>query len=182
MFALADILKRSMRTYVITGPSSCGKSTLIEHLRERGFLIVPEVARSVLSEGVFHPCRDPYLFQQEIAKRQAAAEDTLRQAAGEIAFLDRGFLDQIAYCRYTCGSRIPPEVQTDAHYDGVFFLEMLPNFVADGVRVEKGTDEALDIYRMTVEAYQKRGVPSVNIPVRPVPERADMVLKHLDLL
>jgi predicted ATPase len=168
-----------MKTYVITGPSSCGKTTLIEQLKERGYFVVPEIARGVLLDGVFHPKRDTYLFQQEIAKRQALAEEKMREMDADIVFLDRGFHDQIAYCRHTCEGRIPPEVKTDAYYDGVFFLEMLPTFFADGVRVESGSEEANLIHQMTMEAYKKYGIPSFHIPVLPVDERADLVIQYI---
>jgi len=166
-----------MRIYVITGPSSCGKSTLIEHLRGRGFFVVREAARSVLIEGVFHPSRDPYLFQQEIARRQAKEEEKMRRLKIDIAFLDRGFHDQIAYCRHTGIAQLPPEIQTNAHYDGVFILEKLPHFVLDGVRVEEDEDEAMHIHKMTAQEYKKRGIPSLFIPAVSVSERADIIIK-----
>jgi predicted ATPase len=168
-----------MQTYVITGPSSCGKTTLIEELKKRGYFVVPEIARGVLLDGIFHPKRDAFLFQQEIARRQAVAEEKMRATPIDVAFLDRGFHDQIAYCRHTCDGRIPPEVKTDTHYDGVFFLEMLPTFFNDGVRVESGTEEANLIHQMTIKAYEKCEIPSFHIPVLPIAERADLVIQYI---
>lgn len=167
-----------MKTYVITGPSSSGKSTLIEHLQKQGFFVVTEVARGVLEEGVFHPNRDPFLFQQEIARRQAEAEEKMRASDADIVFLDRGFYDQLAYCRHTGVSELPPEIRLDAHYDGVFVLEMLPNFQSDGVRVESNKEEALHLHEITLKEYEKRGIPCISVPAIPVSERANFVIQH----
>ncbi|TRZ53238.1 hypothetical protein D4R99_01200 [bacterium] len=168
-----------MKTYVITGPSSSGKSTLIEHLQKQGFFVVTEVARGVLTEGIFHPSRDPFLYQQEIARRQMEAEEKMREANADIVFLDRGFYDQIAYCRHAGLAELPPEILLDARYDGVFVLEMLPNFQSDGVRIENGAEEARHLNEMTLKEYEKRGIPCVRVPATPVSERADFIIRTL---
>lgn len=167
-----------MKTYVITGPSSSGKSTLVEYLGQQGFFVVKEVARGVLEEGIFHPSRDPYLFQQEIARRQTIEEEKMRKTDADIVFLDRGFYDQIAYCRQAGVSKLPPEIQLDAHYDGVFILEMLPNFEIDGIRVEKDANEALHLHQITQKEYEKRGIPCIHVPVIPVSERSNFVIQY----
>lgn len=171
--------EKNMKKYVITGPSSCGKTTLISYFQGRGFAVIPELARAVLLDGVFHPSKSPFHFQQEIARRQAAEEQKIPMEKEGIVFLDRGFYDQIAYCWHTGVSILPPEIQTDAHYDGVFFLEMLPVFEKDGVRVESSADEAMSITGMFVEEYQKRNIPLVRVPVLSVSERAEYILKFI---
>jgi len=168
-----------MRAYVITGPASCGKSTLVSHLSERGFFVVNEIARQVLLDGVFHPNEDPYLFQQEIARRQIIAERKMREVLPEVAFLDRGFYDQIGYCERTGVKELPREIRLDAHYDGAFVLDMLPDFEADGVRVEADKEEVLRINEIIVREYERRNIPIIRVPVMPVHERAEFVISRV---
>jgi predicted ATPase len=170
-----------MRTYVITGPASCGKSTLIEHLHKRGFPVVFEIAREVLLEGNFHPNVDPFLFQQEIAKRQTIEEEKLKDLDAEVVFLDRGFYDQIAYCYYNGVTELPQEIKLDAWYDGVFVLEALPKYEMDGVRVENSLEEARKTSDMIVEEYRGRGIPIFHVPVMTIAERIDLVLNKLSI-
>ena len=165
-----------MRTYVITGPSSCGKTTLAEHLKTRGYSVVQETARQVLEEGKFHPARDAFLFQQEIARRQFLEEERVKENVAELVFFDRGFLDQIAFCRHSGLKEFPPEIRRNAYYDGVFFLEKLPFFESDGVRVENDLEEAMLISEMIKEEYAKMNIPIRNVPIMPVVERAQYIL------
>ncbi len=167
-----------MKTFVITGPSSSGKSTLIEFLQNKGFYVVPEIARSVLEEGVFHPSRDPYLFQKEIAKRQATAEEKMKSLDIPIAFLDRGFHDQIAYCKHSGITEFPPEIQIHSEYTGVFNLEMLNKFESDGIRIEKGGEEARQIHKVALDEYKKCGIPVISIPAISVSDRAKLIIEY----
>jgi predicted ATPase len=171
-----------MRKYVITGPASCGKTTLIEHLHKKGFPVVFEIAREVLLEGNFHPNVDPFLFQQEIAKRQTIEEEKIQDLDAEIVFLDRGFYDQIAYCYYNGVTELPPEIKLDAQYDGVFVLEALSKFEMDGVRVENTLEEARTTSDMIVREYEKRGISTIHIPAVTVAERIDLVLRKLQTI
>ncbi len=167
-----------IKKYVITGPSSCGKTTLIEAFAQKGFFVVREVARTVLEEGEFHPSKDPFLFQQEIAKRQCAEEDKLHDFLG-VVFLDRGFYDQIAFCKHAGVETFPSEIRLDAHYDAVFLLEGLSFFESDGVRVEKDAKEANGIVSLFREEYQKRNIPIFDIPACGVEERVENILEIL---
>lgn len=67
-----------MEMYVITGSSSCGKTTLIEHLEKRGFPTSQEAARSILEEGMLHPLKDPVLFQNELVRRHFLEEERIK--------------------------------------------------------------------------------------------------------
>lgn len=169
-----------MRGFVITGPSSCGKTTVIEHLKGVGYLTVPEMARCVLREGNLHPLRDPFLYQCEIARRQFVEEENIKNKAKveEVVFLDRGFYDQLAFCRHFGIERPPEDVWNEIRYEGVFFLERLDSFETDGVRFEKDMNEALAISEMIEEEYKKR-IPLFKVPLMPVVERVAYILSRV---
>ena len=165
-----------MKFYVITGPSSSGKSTLINHLSQRGFPVIKEVARSVLAERALHPSKDPYEFQNEIARRQLAEEEKARMLAGQLTFLDRGLYDQIAFCRHFGVKKLPAALMKTNSYDAAFILEPITDFEKDGIRIENNIAEAISIKDMVVEEYKKRQIPCVHIPALSVEKRADLIL------
>lgn len=164
-----------MEMYVITGSSSCGKTTLVEHLEKLGFPVAREGARDILAEGILHPLKDPVLFQNELARRQFLEEERVKNLNGEAAFLDRGIYDHVIFCRHFGVTELPPELKREPGYGAVFVLDSLP-FENDGIRIEKDIEEALRFKDAIVKEYEVRGIPCVPIPVMPVEARADMML------
>lgn len=171
-----------MRACVITGASSSGKTTIINYLDKLGFAVMHEVARDVLEEGHLHPHKNIYDFQEEVAKRHIAKEEELRSNYdNKIVFFDRGIYDNIAFCRYFGMKRLPKPLNKNIHYDTVFVLDQLDSFEHDGTRIEKDFKEALDIKKMIVNEYKKRGIECVNVPIMPTGERVNFILNYLSL-
>ena len=87
--------------YVITGPPSCGKSTTIELLAQRGFRVRSEIARAYIDEEILKGrkieeiCSDMSRFQSEILRRAFSSEAAL--PPDELIFLDRAIPDSLAY-------------------------------------------------------------------------------------
>ncbi len=168
-----------MKICVITGPSSSGKTTVARILHERGFPVSEEPARSIIAEGALHPARDDIAFQEEVARRQLAEERRVRAARAPAAFLDRGVYDQFAFCAHF-GVPVPAAVRESAlAYDAAFILDALPEFEADGVRIEKDKAEAAAIGERIAAEYRARGVPCVRVPRMSPAERADFILAAL---
>ena len=165
-----------MKIFVITGPSSCGKTTTVNHLAKLGYPVLHEVAREIILEGQLHP--RTAAFQEELAKRHFAAETATRAQNHKIVFLDRGLYDNAAFCRHFGITQLPIALQAGMHYDAVFALESLHNFEQDGVRVESGREEAIAISNLIKEEYDKRGVQHIAVPALSVAERVDFILKH----
>ena len=123
--------------FVITGGPSSGKTTLIELLGKRGHATIPEVARTVIDEGlakgrlVEEIRKDEKQFQDEVLRRKIAIEAAHNRNA--LTFFDRGMHDTIAYLRLY-GWELDQHVQQaveQANYRQVFLLEPLPDFQRD---------------------------------------------------
>lgn len=169
-----------MKAYVITGASSSGKTTIINYLDKLGFAVMHEVARDVLEEGSLHPHKNIYDFQREVAVRHIAKEENLRaNNNSKIIFFDRGIYDNIAFCRYFGLKKLPKELNTKMHYDAVFVLNQLDNFEHDGTRIEKDSEEALDIKKIIINEYKKRDIKCINVPVMSPEERVTFILNYL---
>jgi predicted ATPase len=165
-----------MRTFVVTGASSCGKTTLINELAKRGHPVLHEVARELIAEGKLAP--RTAAFQNELAARHLAREVALRETFAPFCFLDRGAYDNSAFCRHF-GFNEPAAIAAQDHaYDAVFVLDSLGDFQSDGVRIESGLAEALAIRDLIRAEYERRGIPRITVPAMSLEERADFILKY----
>lgn len=169
--------------YVLTGGPCAGKTTLILELERRGHHVIHEAARLIIEEELAEGKtleeirRPPGRFERRVVERNIAHEKGLPSEL--TVFLDRGILDNVAYHRYL---NIPMDAQleeaaTAARYRKVFLLDMV-DFEQDEARNET-PEQASAIHEHLAKAYEEYGVPLVRVPVLPVPERAEFILKNL---
>lgn len=162
-----------MKIVLAGGPCS-GKSSVIEELFRRGHCVVREAAREVLEvRGERIVSAD---LQREISRKQVELERDLDEG---LVFLDRGLVDVVAYSNYALGE-LPDDLkglQFRGRYSKVFLLDRLP-FQDDGLRVESGEEVAREIHEEIARAYENFGYEIERVPVMPIGERADYILKR----
>lgn len=170
---------------VITGAPSSGKTSVIDELSRRGFPIVREAARSFIEaclkkgETLADIRGDEISFQTEIT--DLALELDRQLNLKQLTFMDRGLPDSISYLRF--GGHDPMRAETAARlyiYKAVFIFDRLP-VVADGVRSENNSD-AMTLDKLLEEDYRRLGYLPIRVPVLSIAERADFILKKLNLL
>lgn len=163
---------------VITGGPSVGKTTIVSGVAERGFPIVHEFATEIIKEGILLPWVDRCSFQNEVLRRQCAAEKELDGVDGPV-FLDRGLFDGEAYYIYD-KLEIPERFsQLDASkYSLAFLVELLPFFDKTDVRREN-LEFTKEISVILENCYTSRGVEVVRVPAMPPTERVDFVIAEV---
>jgi len=172
-----------IRKIVISGGPCCGKSTLIRQLKRKGFSIIPESAREIIQKRKgFKATHEEILYRQRaIAAKQYEMEARAeRELDNQIVFLDRGLVDNLAYCSIYLGG-IPKDIGSivkESKYRTVFVLDPLP-FVHDGLRTEKGQEEALRIHKEIIKHYSQEDYNLLNVPVLSKKERLQYVLDKI---
>jgi predicted ATPase len=181
----ADLLASPDRVetnwHVITGAASCGKTTLIDLLADRGFQTAAETAREYIEtetakgrtlEEIFTDPNTEY----DIEELQRRLELGLRPS--DVVFLDRAFPDMLYFHRLA-GLNLD-EILDDAlrfRYASVFILDQLP-LILDGARIEDDAyTHALD--KWLVRDYAGLGYHVVRVPVLSPEERTAFVLDTL---
>ncbi|WP_115463139.1 AAA family ATPase [Winogradskyella aurantiaca] len=173
---------------VITGGPSTGKTTLINSLKEKGFLCFDEISRQVTlearQEGIEQLfLKDPLLFSKKLL--EGRTEQFLRSYSIDesVVFYDRGIPDVLAYMDYI-GDTYPQEFidQCQNHrYDSVIILNPWKRIYSrDGERYET-FEQALQIHRHLVDTYKHYGYALTELPEDSVNNRIQILLDSLNL-
>jgi predicted ATPase len=179
---LATAFEVQTNWHVITGAPSCGKTTLINLLANKGFQTVPEAARLYL-EGEIAKGRSI----EEMRSNQVALERSIKDMqleierglqANDLIFLDRAIPDYLAW--YRVSGLNPNEFLRECfhyRYASVFMLDRLP-LQLDGLRFK---DDALQglTDEWHIRDYSTLGYRIVRVPVLPPEERLRYVLEVL---
>ncbi|MDP3881889.1 MAG: ATP-binding protein [Nanoarchaeota archaeon] len=181
-----------LRKIILTGTTSSGKSSVIKQMEERGYLVLPEVAREVIKQRAENKITPEEILirQYEMSLLQILQESNLEKKAigSEVCFLDRSVVDNLAYCSlyfsyYPYGIQ---EVAKSRNYSRqVFLFDPLP-FVPDGVRIED-PETVIKIHNELIVTYTRLGYSIISVPVigsydaqESIKKRADFILDHCE--
>jgi predicted ATPase len=168
--------------HVITGAPSCGKTTLIDLLADKGFQTVPEGARHYMEREIARGRSIDEIHANAVALQRDIKDMQLRIERGlraiDFAFLDRAVPDCLAWHRIF---RLNPnEILPDCfqhRYASVFILDRLPLHL-NGLRFK---DEAIAGFldEWHTRDYNTLGYRVVRVPVLTPEERLAFVLDRL---
>ncbi len=168
--------------HVITGAPSCGKTTLINLLADKGFRTVPEGARqymeSEMARGrtIDEIHKKGAALQRRVADLQLSIERGLR--ANDVAFLDGAVPGSLAWFRVF--GLNPNEVLPRCfrhRYASVFVLDRLP-LRPNGLRFEDDAHAGF-LDEWIARDYGALGYSVVRVPVLAPEERLGFVLERL---
>jgi len=173
-----------MQPIIITGGPGAGKTTLLNAMGRKGYLVFPEVSRSLIQqqsqvENGILPWTDLSGFAELCLAMMT--EQRCQAGKGTIpAFVDRAVGDICAYL--TIGGVPVAESYLEAasgYYPTVFFCA--PNrdiYVQDAERPHS-FEEAEQIHLQLVKTYQAMGYIVAEVPWGSVEERASWILTRL---
>lgn len=179
---LAIPYKIQTKWHVIMGAPSCGKTTLVNMLSEKGYQTIPETARQLIEDQVNQGktleeiFADPQKLQMTIVAKQLQIEQ--KMDVERTYFLDSAVPGSLAWFRVF--GMDPNKILPDClhyRYASVFILERLP-YRLDGLRIE---DDVLPrfIDEWHPRDFKSLGYQVVRVPVLPPGERLDFVLEKI---
>lgn len=174
---------RKTNWYVITGGPGSGKTTIVNLLKERGYITTFEHARHYLDtqrlkgRTVEETRKNQRKFQLGVLDMQIEQENEI--SPDVLVFLDRAIPDALAYYRFlnlSVDEKLSKALRK-VFYKKIFVLDSLP-LKNDYARNE---DEAAQkkIHKLIIEVYESLHFPVVRVPVLPPEERVDFILKNL---
>jgi predicted ATPase len=147
--------------FIVTGTSGTGKTSLIDHLRERGFPVFNEPVRQILTEqlsidGPGLPSKDLPLFLEMMLDYCVRCLEATVGSGHRPTFFDRGIPDVAAYAiRFGVDpGRFYDAAREHAYNTHVFILPPWREiFVTDELRRMK-FEEYLEFHHLILEAYR----------------------------
>lgn len=174
-----DDIKYPVQTnwLVITGPPSSGKTTIIDSLRGRGFLVCKDPAREVIETFL-----NSSKFMDEYSKQLLIVEKMLSHysaySKNDVVFLDYGMPDNLVF-QSLSGFQLETAKMASRviRYKEVFLLEPLP-YKEDGIRnVDVGKQNIIfDNIKLKYEEY---GYKPIIIPVSNIASRLNKITSYL---
>ncbi len=173
---------------VIAGGPGTGKTSIINHLKNLGFLCYDEISRQVTlqarKEGIEQLfLTKPLLFSEKLLEGRIQQFMDASQASENVVFLDRGLPDVLAYMDYI-GDTYPEQFVKackNHHYDYVFVLAPWQEiFTSDSERYES-FEQAIDIHEHLLETYMRFGYQLIDVPFGSIENRTDFILDELNL-
>jgi len=171
-----------MKRYVLTGGPCAGKTTVLNILAERGYAILPELAREIIDKEAAKgsdilPWINPKKFQQVIAWKQFWREFFAKRYG--VLFLDRGLIDGYGYAVLEKVT-IPKTITLFGkfRYDKIFLLDPVPFYETDGSRIED-RDFARAVHEEIRKAYVRFGYEVIAVPMMTPEERTDFILERI---
>lgn len=169
--------------YVITGGPSSGKTTTVNLLKQKGYITTEENARHYLDtqrlkgKTIEEIKKDQKKFQLGLLQMQIKLEKAISPKVQ--VFLDRAIPDSLAYYRFfnlEADHRLTEALRT-VSYKKVFIMDPLP-LINDYARLEDA-EAQMKIHNLIVDVYESFPFPIIHVPVLPVEERVEFILKNL---
>lgn len=174
--------------YVVSGGPGAGKTTLLNVLAKKGYIIIPEDARRIISEqmqvnGDALPWKNKTLYTWRMLN---ASVNSFREAAlGEAilpVFFDRGIPDALCYATMS-NIDITPEMNRDAatcrYNKNVFLLPPWKKIYHTDNERKQTWEEAVFTFHKMKETYISYGYTIIEIPEDAPGNRAEFVIQHL---
>lgn len=179
---------------VITGGPGTGKTALIDQLKKKGFLVVPEIIRELTQKlsqdkienqgsNPLEMAQNPIDFNRSLIKARIDQYNKTR-GVQDIVFFDRGIPDVLAYMNFF-QQKIPEEFisWTSTHvYDKVFILPPWKEIYQTDAERFESFEQATSLYDSLSKTYEDLGYPIVRVPIGTIEERIKIIFNHMTLL
>ncbi len=170
---------------IITGGPGTGKSTILQHLEERGYPSFSEVSRAVIKKELekedseILPWRDLSGFSDVVFNGQMA--QYRRAEAGKINFYDRGLIDVIAYLRKDLldSDALESLVEHYPYHKTVFITPPWPEIYSQDEERREDPEAMQAIHKSLVSTYKDFDYEIIEVPKAEAETRTKFVLNHL---
>jgi predicted ATPase len=169
---------------VISGCSGGGKSTLLAELARRGYAIIEEPGRRIVSAELSSGGTAlPWIDMEAFARRAVsmALADHTQAPDSDWVFFDRGLIDAASALHHVGGDGLLLTLKLHHRYNPIVFMTPpWPDIYATDSGRQHDFDAAEAEYERLMRDYRTLGYATVILAKTTTSERADMVLSLLE--
>lgn len=175
--------------FVITGGPGVGKTTLINELKDAGFLVVEEDARKIiqqqmLKDGDALPWKNKTLYAKLMLEASVSSYQAIKEMQrSKPIFFDRGILDAICYMNME-KIPIPPAMKAMAlahsYASKVFILPPWKEIYKTDKERKQTWEEAVFTFESMKETYLGYGYEVIEVPKAAVGLRRAFIEKEIE--
>lgn len=179
-------LQKNQQKIVLIGGPGTGKTSVLNALKEKGFICFDEISRDVTlkaqEQGIEQLfLTEPLLFSEMLLKGREEQYTEANERKENIIFFDRGIPDVYAYLNYF-KTDFPPifiEKSKTYKYDLIFhFSPWDAIHTTDNERYET-FEESIVIDNYLTKSYTELGYKLINIPFGTIEERTNFIINSL---
>jgi len=170
--------------FIITGGPGGGKTSLLDSLAGKGFVIVPETARQIIRERLRNgltPRPDPHEFARQIFETDLV-NYTSHMNEMQIRFFDRSFLDSALMLFQDDRNyfeSIVDHLITRRYNRKVFIAPPWKEIYRNDSERDQTFEEAVCIYEKLYPWYENNGYQLIVLPNESLETRMKFVLDHV---
>jgi len=172
--------------FILTGGPGAGKTTVLNALQQRGFNVMPEVARAIIQTqkicgGDAHHMGNRQAYTALMLEQSIADYLRVKNTDGPV-FFDRGIPDLYSYTHQFCGGVTPLVKASIKHYrynQTVFLFPPWPEIYKKDAERQQNFQEAIATYDSLKDGYTKCGYSLVEVPKQPIHQRCDFILEKI---
>ena len=173
------------KLFIITGAPGTGKTSILRELFSLGFKTGDEYARNIIREqqkigGDILPWKNIKAFQNEVLSRRIQFYESIGDS--ELAFVDRGIPDQLAFAKYRGFSpAILQEKLEKYKYANKVFITHPWKEIYSKDQIRKELFEEVERMHETIcKVYCDLGYSLVSVPKVQPDERAKFIIDNIE--
>lgn len=172
--------------YIITGGPGSGKSTLVQALKNQGFLTVAEAGRQIIQaqvsiEGDALHWKDQKKFCDLMLALSIYTYEQMMETNHPV-FFDRGIPDLLGYC-HLIKTDVPNYIRNAIalfrYNPQVFITPPWEAIYHHDKERKQDWQEAIATYEAIANAYRETGYQLIELPKCSVQERVEFILSHV---
>lgn len=172
--------------FVFTGGPGAGKTTVLDCLTQKGYIIIPEVARNIIRDQVAQsgealPWKNKVHYQQLMAEQTIDAFNTAPRN-GSVCLFDRGLPDVIAYGRLISNpldDALHQAALNLRYHHRVFIFPPWKEIYTTDTERKQDFEEAVTTFHIIYNTYEQYGYELIQVPFAPPEERATFIMNAM---
>lgn len=174
--------------YLFTGGPGAGKTTVLEELKQQGYLVIPEVARHIIRQqhtagGNATHTGNRVEYCDLMLKKSIEDYQKMASVVKRIVFFDRGIPDLYSYSERFCGGvtcEIKEFVDQYRYNQTAFLFPPWPEIYCHDTERMQDFQEAIDTYHAVKQGYKNSGYNVIEVPQISIKDRVEYILKVIN--